>query len=250
MFVPRVYAGEIILAEPVSSMGKKRNRGCCLFLCLSPLLAILAMAVACNLWVIQSTRSRIFESPEQIDNQTVALVLGTSKKVAPNTPNPHFENRINAAVKLYEAGKVGQILVSGYRDSRYYDEAKDMEKRLIEYRIPTSAIMADDKGDSTIDSVERVLSAHYLDKVVIISDGWHVHRALFIADRRGIEAVALASEPVSFRRSAPTRFREYLARVKAVIDLYLIHPKDSSQLARWFKRRVLRQSENSPPPPS
>ncbi|MDF1753304.1 MAG: ElyC/SanA/YdcF family protein [Verrucomicrobiales bacterium] len=217
-------------------MANHRKRGCCLFICISPILAVLAVIVGCNLWVISSTDSRVTYSPDQIENQSVALVLGTSKKVAPNTPNPHFENRIAAAVELFEKGKVGKILVSGYRDSRYYDEARDMEKSLKERKIPESAILTDGKGNRTLDSIERTFSIHKLDRIVIVSDNFHVHRALFIADRRGVKAVALASKKVPFSQSYQTHLRELLARVKVVIDLYLINPEDTSEASSWVKK--------------
>ena len=147
-----------------------RKCGCCCLVVLCPLVAILAIAIFCNVWVTWSTGDRVYHSPDQIENQSVALVLGTSKKVGPDTPNPHFENRIKAAADLFKQGKIEQILVSGYRDSRYYDEAKDMETRLREHQIPEAAIMTDDKGNRTLDSIERAFSIHELDKVIIVSD--------------------------------------------------------------------------------
>ncbi|MDF1812413.1 MAG: ElyC/SanA/YdcF family protein, partial [Verrucomicrobiales bacterium] len=190
-------------------MANHRKRGCCLFVCLAPFIAVVALILGCNLWVIWSTDSRVTFSPNEIENQAVALVLGTSKKVAPDTPNPHFENRISSAVDLFEKGKVKKILASGYRDSQYYDEARDMEKRLLEHGIPSEAILSDGKGNRTLDSIERTLSVHDIDQIVIVSDHFHVHRALFIAERRGISAVALASKKVPFSDSYQTRLREY-----------------------------------------
>lgn len=219
-------------------MAYYRKRGCCLFICVFPVLAILAVVLGCNLWVIWSTDDRVTYSPDQVENQSVVLVLGTSKKVAPNTPNPHFENRIAAAVDLFKKQKVRKILVSGYRDSRYYDEARDMENRLVEYGISPDDILTDGKGNRTLDSIERTLSIHNLNRVVIVSDNFHVHRALFIADRRGVKAVALASEKVPLRRSYQTHLREIFARVKVVIDLYLFNPEDTSRASNWFKRML------------
>ncbi len=216
-------------------MAYYRKRGCCLIVCCTPVLALLAVVLGCNLWVVWSTQGRVFVSSNEIEDQDVALVLGTSKKVAPNTPNPHFENRIAAAVELFDKGKVTKILVSGYRDSDYYDEARDMEASLIERHIPKEAILTDTHGNRTLDSIERSLSIHKIDKVVIVSDHFHVHRAVFIADRRGVQAVALSSRKVPVSQSYQTRIREYLARVKVVIDLYLVNPKDSNRLARWVK---------------
>ena len=78
-----------------------------------PLLVIGAFIVICNLWVVLSTKSRVFDSSDLVKNNTIGLVLGTAKKVAPTRPNLHFENRMEAAAELYRDGKISHLLVSG-----------------------------------------------------------------------------------------------------------------------------------------
>lgn len=214
-------------------MARKRKRSIIFWMILLPALALVVGIVGCNVWIVTSTKGRVFDSPGMIDQQEVGLVLGTSKKVAPDTPNQHFVNRLVAAADLFHAGKVQQLLVSGYRDSEYYDETRDMIAKLIELDVPEANIMADDQGIRTLDSVMRASTVYDLDEMVIISDDFHVGRALFIADHLGLHAVALRSEQVDPNDSRGVRWREYFARVKAVIDLYLIHPNrgEKRQLA-------------------
>ena len=151
----------------------------------------------------------------------MGLVLGTTANVAPDTPNRHFENRIAAAAELLRQGKVSRLLVSGYRDSQYYDETEDMKERLVALGVAENQIIADNKGARTLDSVARAESVFGFDRFVIISDDFHVARALFIADRLGLDTVALRSKPVDYGSSRKVRVREYFARVKAILDLYL-----------------------------
>lgn len=158
----------------------------------------------------------------------VGIVLGTSKKVAPDEPNPHFENRIAAAAELFRAGKVRHLLVSGHRDSQYYDEPRDMTAKLVELGVPTSAITPDNAGLRTLDSVVRAREIYRLERVTVISDDFHVPRALFIADHKGIEAIAMRGESVPFKRSLKARAREYFARVKAVIDLFFLRTQPAN----------------------
>jgi len=184
-----------------------------------PPLALALGVLLCNWWVLGSTRDRIYASPSDLDAYPVALVLGTSKNVAPDRPNLHFENRLLAASALIESGKVERLLVSGHRDSRYYDETLDMIHRLKELGVPEASIVADDRGARTLDSVRRAKEVFGFDRLVIVSDDFHVGRALFIADRIGLEAVALRSAPVGRNGSRKVRLRECFARVKAVMDV-------------------------------
>lgn len=205
-------------------MPPKRWRSILLWTLVLPMLLLVAGVFACNLWIVASTRDRVHDSVATIAPREVAVVLGTSKKTGPDTPNQHFENRMAAAAALFHDGRVERLLVSGYRDSPYYDETRDMIAKLTELGVPEDVLFADEFGLRTLDSVARAKSVFNLDDIVIVSDDFHVNRALFIADRYGLDAIALRSETVGYGDSRKVRMREYFARVKAVIDLYLIHP--------------------------
>lgn len=211
-------------------MARKRKRSITFWLIKLPLFLLTAVIVGCNLWIVASTHGRIYASAGDIEAQPVALVLGTSKNVAPDTPNRHFNNRIAAAVALFKTGKVERLLVSGYRDSQYYDETRDMIAKLKSAGVPADAILADNEGARTLDSVARAASIFGYEQFVIVSDDFHVARALFIADRLGLEAIAMKSARVELENSSKVRLREYLARVKAVMDFYLWKTKAEAVL--------------------
>jgi len=188
---------------------------------LLPLLVIGVFILFCNLWVVLSTKSRVFDSSDQVKNNAIGLVLGTAKKVSPNQANLHFENRMEAAAELYRNGKVRHLLVSGDGASKYYNEPRDMTAKLISLKIPKQAISSDNSGYRTLDSIVRAKKVYGLDQVTIISDGFHVSRALFVAKSMDLDAIAFSSQPVSLKHSLKARVREYLARVLVVLDLYV-----------------------------
>lgn len=210
------------------TMTRKRRLSKFFWFVLAPVLLVASLVVLCNLWVVLSTQGRVYVSTENLDARPVGLVLGTSKKVAPDTPNQHFQNRLAAAAELLRSGKVEKLLVSGHRASRYYDETADMTAALLSLGVAESDIVSDDKGARTLDSIARAKAVFGFDRFVIVSDDFHVGRALFIADRVGADAVALRSDPVSYAQSGKTRLREYFARVKAVLDLYVLGEKEAA----------------------
>ncbi len=201
-------------------MARKRKLSIFFWIIKLPLLLLVVLVLGCNLWITVSTQGRIFDSVDAIQSRPIGLVLGTSKKVAPNTPNQHFVNRVTAAAKLLESGKVDHLLLSGYRDSQYYDETRDMAAKLKELGVPESKYSTDNEGSRTINSVSRAASEFGYKDIIIISDDFHVARALFIADRLGLNALALRSKSVDFDDSKRVRIREYFARVKAVMDVF------------------------------
>lgn len=194
----------------------------------------------CNLWVVASTHRRIYGSVEAIEARHTGIVLGTSRKIGPDQANPHFDNRLAAAAALYHGGKVSHLLVSGHReDPGYYDEPRDMTARLVELGVPRASITSDHAGVRTLDSIVRARKIYGLDRVTVISDDFHVSRAVFIADREGIDAIAFRGDSVELPASFRARTREYFARVKAVMDLYFL----DTQPAELGERReiVVRQ---------
>jgi SanA protein len=194
------------------------------------LVRVLAWAIGCpllaiallNLWVLLCARGRVFASDGNAPPASVALVLGTSKRRENGHPNLHFDSRITAAADLFKRGKVRHLLVSGDNRSPYYNEPRDMRDALIARGVPSSAITCDFAGLRTLDSVVRAKDVFGLKHCAIISDGWHVPRALFIARKIGLDGIGIASPDVPMEYSLKARVREWLARVLVVFDLYVL----------------------------
>jgi SanA protein len=178
--------------------------------------------LACNLWVIHSTKNNIYTSADKIPANDVALVLGTSKYSKTGHSNLFFKSRIESAAELFAAKKIKHFILSGDNSLSYYNEPKDMKKALIAKGIPDSVITLDYAGFRTFDSVVRSKKIFNQDSITIITQEFHSYRALFIGNFYGIRAIAFASGSVPKGYSIMTLVREYLARCKAVIDLYVL----------------------------
>jgi SanA protein len=155
----------------------------------------------------------------------VGLLLGTGKTTRGGWSNPHFVNRVQAAAELYRAGKIERILVSGDNHVKGYDEPTDMKDALVATGVPEQAIALDYAGFRTFDSIVRAKKVFGVSDCTVISDRFHNYRSLFIARRYGIDAVAYCAEDVPLRYSVKTKVRECAARLKAVLDLYVLHTK-------------------------
>lgn len=180
------------------------------------------VVAGCNLWVRLESGSRVFERVEAIPKTRVGLVLGTSKRGPHGYSNPYFDNRVDAAAELFHAGKVKALLVSGDNRTRDYNEPEDLRDALVERGVPRDAIVLDYAGLRTLDSVVRAKEVFGLDELTVISQDFHIRRAIWIARRYGINAVGFPARDVPRRWSAKTRIREIAARVKVVLDIYVL----------------------------
>jgi SanA protein len=186
---------------------------------LLPVLMICTM----NLWIVKITDSRVFKDTNALPENDVALVLGTASTLRDGIVNPHFKARMEAAAYLYQEGKVKHLLLSGDNHTKGYDEPTSMKEALLNLRVPESAITLDYAGFRTLDSVVRAKEVFGLSRLTIITDDFHVNRALFLCRYYDIDAVAYSAEEVPFGLSANTRFREVAARIKAVMDVYVLN---------------------------
>ncbi len=182
---------------------------------------VIGLAIA-NWWVVRSTSADVYADYAAIPENPVGLVLGTSSRRTDGSPNPFFHNRMAAAAKLYRMGKIGHIIVSGDNRSRFYNEPMEMKRALIKLGVPDAAITLDYAGLRTLDSVVRSKEIFGQDHITIITQPFHSYRALFISRYYKIEAVALvASEPTD-EPAVSVYVREYFARAKAILDLYVL----------------------------
>jgi SanA protein len=187
--------------------------------------AALLIVVAANIWVVTSTENKVylnFNELPQSDRGNVALVLGTSQKLMNGSPNPFFENRIRAAAMLYREGKVDHFILSGDNRTKYYNEPLSMKKALTRYGIPDSVITLDYAGLRTLDSIVRSKEIFGQEKLIIITQSFHSYRALFISRYYNIDAVVLVAQEPAEETALKVYFREYFARTKAVLDLYIL----------------------------
>jgi SanA protein len=178
--------------------------------------------LGCNVWVVRSTSSQVYDDINKLPDHRMALVLGTSHRLVGGGSNPFFEQRMETAATLYKLGKVDHFILSGDNSTQYYNEPLAMQKALMAKGVPSDAITLDYAGLRTLDSVVRSKKIFGQDKITIITQPFHSYRAIFISNYYQMDAVAMVSEEPDINVSFKVLVREYFARPKAVLDLYIL----------------------------
>lgn len=172
-----------------------------------------------NRLVENDTSGKTYNSTKEIPYNKVGLLLGTRKMLPSGGINLYYKYRIDAAVKLFKAGKVDVILVSGDNSTKDYDEPSTMKEDLIKKGIPADKIYLDYAGFRTLDSVVRCKDIFGQSSITIISQQFHNERAVYIAKHNAIKAIGFNAKDVNLHYGFKTKLREKLARVKMVLDL-------------------------------
>lgn len=199
-------------------------------LILSILLLLIAVVLMVGLlaWFAERRLDRTAEAKSFSDvgkapAVDVALVLGTAPIGPEGGPNRYFVYRLDAAAALYEAGKVKYFIVSGHRDGRY-DEPTAMRAGLVGRGVPEEAIYRDFDGDRTLDSVARARLIYAQTRLIIVSQRFHLSRALFLARHEGIDAWGFEARDVDTPYSILTELRRYPSALRAYWDVWMNTP--------------------------
>ena len=183
-------------------------------------LACAVVALVCDTIVRHNTNGRAYDDINKLPHNKVGLLLGTSPLDKQGNTNYYFIYRIDAAEELIKSGKIDYILVSGDNSSVGYDEPTWMRDSLVGRGVPEDRIVLDFAGLRTLDSVVRAKEVFGQDSITIISQLFHNERALYLADYNGINAIAYNAKDVTlWHKWLKIHSREYLARVKMMIDL-------------------------------
>lgn len=181
--------------------------------------AVLIFLAGADFLVGLHGEGRIYSRVEDIPARDAALILGTSKYVAQGRLNKFYTERIQAAFDLFAAGKVRGIVVSGDNSTMSYNEPQKMKEDLVEMGIPSEYVTCDYAGRRTLDSVIRMKEVFGLDRYVIVSQEFHLSRALYLSDAQGHDALGFAT---GAREGFQLRLREMFARAMAFLDVTLL----------------------------
>jgi SanA protein len=183
-----------------------------------------ATAVASGGWLLAAltlpaaSRGLLYDDLAGIPRNRVGLVLGCVPRMSDGRPNLYLTRRIEAAARLYHAGKVSYLLVSGDAQRDGQDEVAAMRQGLLSFGVPDAQIVVDGRGLRTFDSVLRAAEVYGLSQFTLVSQRFHNQRAIYIAKAFGLSVVgynALDPAPFHFDKM---RYREPIARLLAVID--------------------------------
>ncbi len=176
------------------------------------------LIIYANVTAVWASRGKLFDDVNALPPAKVGLVLGTSDR-SQGRENRYFRYRIDAAVKVWKAGKVETLIVSGDNRSKYYNEPQKMKDALIEEGVPAARIVCDYAGLRTLDSVVRAKMIFGADNILVISQRFQNERAIYIAQANNMAAYGYNAEDVELQAGFKTKIREVGARVKMWLDV-------------------------------
>lgn len=200
--------------------------------CIKILLVIILIGIttilSINYYIIHSTKPSII-NPTQIETLPeidCILVLGAGIKN--NQPSLMLKDRLTKSIELYNIGLSKKILMSGDHQNDNYNEVAVMKEFAIEQNIPSEDIFMDHEGYSTYESIHRAKNIFGVNKMIIVTQEYHLYRALYIAKQLGIEAYGIASDKKQYTGQTYRDIREVLARNKDF--LYLLFTKEKKNI--------------------
>ena len=172
-----------------------------------------------NAAMIDATDDMIFEVSE-LGGESVdcVVILGAGLK-ADGTPNHMLEDRLKVGIEVAKAVGAKYILMSGDDSGIYYNEPAAMKKYAMEQGVPESQILLDGQGFSTYESITRLSDVYGFDSVVIITQEYHLYRAMYMIKRMGAEADGFGTDYREYFLQIKRDIREYFARCKDFIKV-------------------------------
>jgi len=170
--------------------------------------------------VVGRERARMHRALADVPARTVAIVPG-AQVWANGEPSSILADRLQAALELYQAGKVRRILVSGDHASVGYDEVNVMRRWLLARGVASADIFMDHAGLRTNDTMQRAARVFAVHDAVVCTQEFHLPRALYLARHAGIDAVGYVADRHVYVRAGSDRRRELFARALALVDVTL-----------------------------
>lgn len=175
----------------------------------------LCLLFGIDFYVRSSTKDRII-SPEDVSSVSDAdciLVLGAGIRTD-GSPSPMLQDRLNTGIALYQNGAAPKLLMSGDHGREDYNEVQTMKDITLEQGVPSEDVFMDHAGFSTYDSLYRARDVFQARKVIIVTQKYHLYRALYIARSLGLDAWGVSADTRRYRGQSQRDFREILARDK------------------------------------
>lgn len=189
------------------------------------ILILLGIAI-CYCIIKWTAASGLYYDVDQLPFQETALILGTAKFTQRGGINLFFKYRMDAAELIFEKHKSWHFIVSGAgKHHLAISEAEDMKASLVKRGLPDEIIITDDGGYRTWDSIWHCMHTFNCHQVMVVSQQFHVERAIFIGRSQGMHVIGFCSKDVTGKIAVKMFLRECLARVKCIFDCYITHPK-------------------------
>lgn len=179
-------------------------------------LLTIAVTIGVNGAMLYGMRASIVSLDALPDDADCVLVLGAGVR-SDGTPSPMLADRIATGVSVYENGGAPKLLMSGDHGTVDYDEVNCMKREAIRTGVPSEDIFMDHAGFSTYDSLYRAKYVFGARKIVIVTQEYHLYRALYLANALGLDAVGVAADRQQYAGQSLRDAREAIARVKDMV---------------------------------
>ncbi len=155
-----------------------------------------------------------------------AVIVPGAGLNADGTPSNPLKDRVDTAINLYKAGKVQKILLSGDNRFEYYNEPEAMRQYALSHGVPDSDLVLDYAGRSTYETCYRAKAIFYLDDAYIVTQAYHLPRAVFLCRQLGLNAEGVAVEQSRYIRERYLfwNFREVFATMAAAWEVFITKP--------------------------
>ncbi len=177
-----------------------------------------------NLYVVASTKEQIMTSSTIKASKDIDCILILGAGVWEGSPSPMLKDRLNAGIELYKSDISNKLIMSGDHGREEYDEVNVMKEFAINNGINSEDIFMDHAGFSTYESIYRTKEIFQAKKIIIVTQKYHLHRALYIANKLGLEAVGISADSQKYSGQMYRELREILARNKD-FALGILKPK-------------------------
>ena len=182
------------------------------------------LVLSINFYVVGMANKRMIKDNDYSSLKNVDCILILGAGIWGDKPSPMLQDRLDEGVKLYKEGIASKIIMSGDHGREEYDEVNIMKEYAIEQGVPSEDIFMDHAGFSTYESIYRAKEIFDADNIVIVTQEYHLYRALYIADKLDINAYGINSDPRQYSGQLFREIREILARNKDFINC-IIKPK-------------------------
>ena len=189
------------------------------------LFSVAFMGIAAMQWDIRtSTKPYLYASVEDAPSRPVALVFGAGI-VSGREPSVVLRDRLLTAIELYKAGKVKKLLVTGDNGSLDYNEVAVMRRFALRHGVPGHAVVKDHAGFRTYDSCYRARDVFEVRSAILVTQAFHLPRAVYLARKMGIDAVGVAADRRTYLNSDRYQLREWPASAFAWVQVNITHPR-------------------------
>ena len=186
-------------------------------ICLIIVIALMLIILGINLYVKSSTKNQIIENNDYSNLKDIDCIVVLGAGIWGDKPSPMLEDRLLQAIDLYQNNKKKKIIMSGDHGKQDYDEVNTMKNFAIDKGVPSESIFMDHAGFSSYESIYRAKEIFGAKKIVIVTQKYHLYRALYIANQLGIEAYGVGADPRQYVGATYRELREILARNKDFI---------------------------------